>query len=74
MLTDLSRLLLEISLLESAYRNRGATENDVLLTTAKRCRIDVEKVHKAAAQEFIAKQWTKEISLRQERGLSRTTF
>jgi hypothetical protein len=56
----LSRLLLEISLLESAYRSSGDTENDVLLNTARRYRIDPEKVQKAVAQEFAAKQKKKE--------------
>jgi ParB family chromosome partitioning protein len=54
--SDLSRLLLEISLLESAYRNGGEPASDVLLSTAKRYRIDTEKVQKTVAQEFAAKQ------------------
>jgi ParB family chromosome partitioning protein len=58
--SDLSRLLLEISLLELAYRSGGHPDSDVLLTTAKRYRIDTEKVHKAVAQEFAAKQKKKE--------------
>ena len=58
--SDLSRLLLEISLLESAYRNGGDPESDVLLTTAKRYRIDAEKTEKAVAQEFATKQEKKE--------------
>ena len=48
--TGLSRLLLEISLLESAYRNGGDPDSDVLLSAAKRYRIDCEKVHKAVAR------------------------
>src|ERR1700689_19712 len=36
---ELCKLLLEISLLESAYRNGGDHESDVLLSTAKRYRI-----------------------------------
>ena len=58
--SGLSRLLLEISLLESAYRNGGDADSDVLLTTAKRYRVDAEKVQKAVAQEFAAKQRKKE--------------
>src|SRR5207237_7580473 len=58
--SELSRLLLEISLLESAYRSGGDPDSDVLLTTAKRYRVDAEKVHKAVAQEFAAKQKKKE--------------
>jgi ParB family chromosome partitioning protein len=57
--SDLSRLLLEISLLESAYRSGGDLDIDVLLSTAKRYRIDTEKLHKAVAQEFAAKQQKK---------------
>ena len=50
------RLLLEISLLQSAYQSDGDPDNDVLLATAKRCRIDADKVQKAVAQEFAAKR------------------
>jgi hypothetical protein len=53
-------LLLEISLLESAYRSGGEPDRDILLSTAKRYRIDTEKIHKAVAQEFAAKQKQKE--------------
>ena len=56
----LSRLLLEISLLESAYRNDGESDSDVLLNTAKRYRVDAEKIQKSVAQEFAAKQKKKE--------------
>ncbi|HXZ41148.1 MAG TPA: hypothetical protein VEG68_10440 [Terriglobales bacterium] len=56
--SDLSRLLLEISLLESAYRNGSDPDSDILLTTAKRYRIDAEKLQKAVAQEFAAKKKT----------------
>ena len=58
--SGLSRLVLEISLLESAYRNGTDSDCDALLTTAKRYRIDAEKVQKAVAQEFAAKQQKKE--------------
>jgi len=58
--SDLSRMLLEISLLDLAYRSGGAPDSDVLLTTAKRYRIDAEKVHKTVAQELAAKQKKKE--------------
>jgi hypothetical protein len=51
--------VLEISLLESAYRN-GNGEDDVLLNTARRYRIDVEKVQKDVVQEFATKQKKKE--------------
>jgi ParB family transcriptional regulator, chromosome partitioning protein len=51
----LSRLLLEISLLDSAYQ-RGDASQDVLMDAAKRYRVDVEKVEKAVAAEFAAKR------------------
>ena len=51
----LSRLLLEISLLDSAYQ-RGDVSQDPLMDTAKRYRVDVEKVEKAVALEFAAKR------------------
>ena len=58
--SGLFRLLLEISLLESAYRSGGDSDSDILLNTAKRYRIDAEKLQKAVAQEFAAKQKKKE--------------
>ena len=57
--STLSRLLLEVSLLESAYRNGNGDEDDALLNAARRYRIDCKKVHKAVAQEFAAKQQKK---------------
>ena len=54
--TALSRLLLEVSLLESAYRNDGEVDSDALLNTAKRYRIDAEKAQRTVAQEFASKQ------------------
>jgi ParB family chromosome partitioning protein len=61
--SDLSRLLLEISLLEIAYRSGRDPDSDALLSTAKRYRIEAEKVQKAIAQEFVAKQKKKEKKL-----------
>lgn len=52
----LCRLLLEISLLDSAYRTSSNNETDALLNTAKRYRTDPEKLKKSVAQEFGAKQ------------------
>jgi ParB family transcriptional regulator, chromosome partitioning protein len=52
-------LLLEISLLEQAYQHGREPDSDVLLITAKRYRIDPEKLQKAVAQEFAAKQQKK---------------
>lgn len=51
----LARLLLEISLLDSAYQ-RGDTSQDLLMDAAKRYRVDVEKIEKAVAAEFAAKK------------------
>jgi ParB family chromosome partitioning protein len=51
----LSRLLLEISLLDSAYQ-RGDVSQDLLIDAAKRFRVDVEKVEKSVAAEFAAKR------------------
>jgi len=51
---ELSRLLLEISLLDSAYQ-RGDVSQDVLMDAAKRYRVDIEKVEKVVAAEFATK-------------------
>jgi ParB family chromosome partitioning protein len=58
--SGLCRLLLEISLLESAYRNGSGNDDDVLLNAARRYRIDPDKIQKAVAREFAAKQRKKE--------------
>ena len=49
----LCRILLEISLLDSAYQRSG-TSDDFLTDAAKRYRVDVEKLQKAVAAEFAA--------------------
>ncbi len=52
----LCRLLLEICLIDSAYqRSNGANGDDVLMSAARRYRVDAEKVEKAVAEEFAAK-------------------
>jgi hypothetical protein len=51
---ELRRFLLELSLLDSAYRLPGKDAEDVLLSAAKRCRIDSEKIEKEVAQKFSA--------------------
>jgi hypothetical protein len=51
----LCRMLLEISLLDSAYRRSG-TPDDFLTDAAKRYRVDVEKLQKVVAAEFTAKR------------------
>jgi len=54
--TELSKLLLEISLLDSAYQCPAKDSDDPLLVMAKRYRVDVEKLQKAVTQEFAAKR------------------
>jgi hypothetical protein len=51
----LCRILLEISLLDSAYQ-RSSSSEDLLSDSAKRYRVDVEKLRKAVAEEFAAKK------------------
>ncbi len=58
--SGLCRLLLEVSLIESAYATTGKSDDDSLLNTAKRYRVDAEKIQKAVAQEFAAKLKKKE--------------
>lgn len=54
---ELCKLLLEISLLDSAYqRSTTSSRNDVLMDAAKRYRVDTEKVHKSVAEELAAKR------------------
>ena len=51
----LSKLLIEVVLLE--FTDRAPTSDpDVLIATAKRHRVDVDKVRKAVEQEFTAKR------------------
>jgi hypothetical protein len=52
---SLCKLLLEVSLLDSAYQRSTANVDDVLMSAAKRYRVDAEKLQKAVAQEFAAK-------------------
>jgi ParB family transcriptional regulator, chromosome partitioning protein len=53
--SELCRLLLEISLLDSAYQRSTGSRDDVLMDAAKRYRVDTEKLQKAVAKEFAAK-------------------
>jgi ParB family chromosome partitioning protein len=53
---DLCKLLLEISLLDSAYQRSTAARDDILMDAAKRYRVDVEKLQKAVAVELSAKR------------------
>jgi hypothetical protein len=43
---ELCKLLLEISLLDSAYQRSAASRDDVLMEAAKRYRVDAEKLQK----------------------------
>jgi len=54
--SELCKLFLEISLLDSAYQRSTAGRDDVLMDTAKRYRVDTEKLQKAVAKEFAAKR------------------
>jgi len=49
---DLCKLLLEISLLDSAYQRGTASRDDVLMDAAKRYRVDSEKPQKTVAKEL----------------------
>ena len=53
---ELCKLLLEISLLDSAYQRSTASRDDVLMDAAKRYRVDIEKLQKAVAEELAAKR------------------
>jgi ParB family chromosome partitioning protein len=53
--SELCKLLLEISLLDSAYHRSTASRDDVLMDAAKRYRVDAEKLQKAVAAELAAK-------------------
>ena len=52
---ELCKLLLEISLLDSAYQ-RSRTSDYLLTDAAKRYRVDVVKLEKAVAADFSAKR------------------
>ena len=56
---ELCKLLLEISLLDSAYQRSTASRGDVLMDAAKRYRVDSEKLQKAVAEELAAKRENK---------------
>jgi ParB family transcriptional regulator, chromosome partitioning protein len=59
--SELCRLLLEISLLDSAYQRSTACRDDVLTDAAKRYRVDTEKLQKTVAKDFAAKRDKKTI-------------
>jgi ParB family chromosome partitioning protein len=51
---ELCKLLLEISLLDSAYQRTAGSRDDILMDAAKRYRVDTEKLQKAVAEELTA--------------------
>ena len=53
---ELCKLLLEISLLDSAYQRSTASRDDILMDAAKRYRVDAEKLQKAVSAELAAKR------------------
>jgi hypothetical protein len=53
---ELCTLLLEISLLDSAYQRSTSSRDDVLMDAAKRYRVDPGKLQKAVAEELAAKR------------------
>jgi hypothetical protein len=53
---ELCKLVLEISLLDSAYQRSTAGRDDVLMDAAKRYRVDAEKVQKLVAKDLAEKQ------------------
>jgi hypothetical protein len=59
--SELCKLLLEISLLDSAYQRSTASRDEVLMDAARRYRVDTEKLQKAVAKEFAAKRDKKTI-------------
>ena len=59
--SELCTLLLEISLLDSAYRRSTASRDDVLMDAAKRYRVDAEKLQKAVAEELAAEREKKSL-------------
>jgi len=54
--SEVCKLLLEISLLDSAYQRSTASRDDVLMDAAKRYRVDTDKLQKAVAEELATKR------------------
>ena len=54
--SELCKLLLEISPLDSAYQRSTVSCDDILMDAAKRYRVDAEKLQKAVAKDFAAKR------------------
>jgi hypothetical protein len=54
--SELCNLILEISLLDSAYQRSTASRDEVLMDAAKRYRVDAQKLQKSVAEELAAKR------------------
>ena len=66
---ELCKLLLEISLLDSAYQRSTASRDDVLMDAAKRYRVDTEKLQKGRGQRNLPRNETKRRRQNQSRRL-----
>ena len=53
---ELCKLLLEISLLDSAYQRSTSSRDDVLMDAAKRYRVDAERLQKAVAEDLAVRR------------------
>jgi hypothetical protein len=73
---ELCKLLLEISLSDSAYQRGTASRDDVLIDTAKRYRVDSEKLHKTVAKELATttRKENKQAKDSQDAGLNPSIF
>jgi hypothetical protein len=60
--SELCKLLLEISLLDSAYQRSSTSRDDILFDAAKRYRVNTEKLQEAVAKEFAAKRDKKAVN------------
>jgi hypothetical protein len=54
--SELCKLVLEISLLDSAYQRSTASRDEVLMDAAKRYRVDTDKIQKGVAAELATKE------------------
>jgi hypothetical protein len=70
---ELCKLLLEISLLDSAYQRSTGCHDDVLMDAAKRYRVDAEKLQKAVAEELAAKRDKKTKATAKPKGRKKAT-
>ena len=66
--SELCKLLLEISLLDSAYQRSTASRDDVLMDAAKRYRVDAEKLQKGVAEKLAVKREKATKAKRKARG------